>query len=255
MAWSILHAATALAEPPPQTVIKSIDLSQPFRTRSAWQFTATQAPPIADTFGSAGDEVPGAITLCLRKSATAPCDTRLQGKLFDTSDNTVFSERHYLDKAEIVRPHGRPVLLVATSSLHSGDGDQLVLTQALAFQAGADRFRLAYQHSTGTNNNQEVRYLDAGPLAGDIISVDQAEGAPFGYWVVVNALAAGGGYRQVLRYRSATAYGDGNPLPVIDSEMPNILQRLGLWKPGARLPLPATACPKPHLIRRELWCE
>jgi hypothetical protein len=76
---------------------------------------------------------------------------------------------------------------------------------------------------------------------------------------VVNAPAAkeqgGGGFKEVLRYRSATQYGDGNPLAVIDSEMPNMAQRLGLWKPGAPMPLPARACPKPHLVRMALWCE
>ena len=64
-------------------------------------------------------------------------------------------------------------------------------------------------------------------------------------------------YRRVLRYRSATRYADGNSLGVIDSEMPNIEQRLGLWKPGSPLPLPmggAKACPKPHLKLGALWC-
>ena len=31
---------------------------------------------------------------------------------------------------------------------------------------------------------------------------------------------------------------DGNPPAVIDSEMPNIEERLGLWRPGQRLPTP-----------------
>ncbi|MGH9711589.1 MAG: hypothetical protein ACRD37_13690, partial [Candidatus Acidiferrales bacterium] len=62
-------------------------------------------------------------------------------------------------------------------------------------------------------------------------------------------------YKTVLRYRSATHYGDNNPLAVIDSEMPNIEWRLGYWKPGMALPLPSGACPKPHLIHMELWCN
>lgn len=70
---------------------------------------------------------------------------------------------------------------------------------------------------------------------------------------MVNA-PADGGFKQVLRYRSATRYGDGNPLAVIDSEMPNMAQRLGLWNPGALLPLPAGACPSPHLVGLALWC-
>jgi hypothetical protein len=58
-----------------------------------------------------------------------------------------------------------------------------------------------------------------------------------------------------LRYRSATHYGDNNSLAVIDSEMPNIERHLGYWKSGMALPLPSGACPRPRLIRMELWCN
>jgi hypothetical protein len=58
-----------------------------------------------------------------------------------------------------------------------------------------------------------------------------------------------------LRYRSATRYNDGNPLAVIDSEMPNIERQFGLWKPGEPLPTPSVGCIKPPLRHSELWCE
>jgi len=41
----------------------------------------------------------------------------------------------------------------------------------------------------------------------------------------------------------------------LDSEMANIESRLGLWRPGAPLPLPAAPCPKPRLAGMELWCN
>jgi hypothetical protein len=112
-----------------------------------------------------------------------------------------------------------------------------------------------YDHLTGSNNDQEVRYISTGPLKGDIISAEPTANAPFGFWVSVNTLPSGYAYKQVLRYRSATRYGDGNPLAVIDSEMPNIELRLGLWRPGSPLPLPAGRCPNPHLVKTELWCR
>ena len=130
----------------------------------------------------------------------------------------------------------------------------MVLTQVLAYQRRLDRFVRIYEHLTGTNNNQEVRYVDAGPLRSDIISVEPTMDAPFGFWVSVNALMPGHLYQQVLRYRSATRYQDGNSLAVIDSEMPNIEQHLGFWRLGSPLPLPAGPCSRPHLIRMELWC-
>jgi len=87
-----------------------------------------------------------------------------------------------------------------------------------------------------------------------VISAEPQEHLPYGYWITVNALTPAYTYRQVLRYPSATIYNDGNPLGVIDSEMPNILRRLGLWHPGMSLPVPPH-CPKPHLVRTELWCR
>jgi hypothetical protein len=77
---------------------------------------------------------------------------------------------------------------------------------------------------------------------------------PYGYWIVVNQLTPADTYRQILRYRSATLYDDGNPLAVIDSEMPNIERRLGLWKRGDPIPTPDHSCSKPVLRHTELWC-
>ncbi len=237
------------------TAIKTLDLTKPFTTRSAWRFTATQEAPVNDPTGFQDDKVPGPIHLCLRKAGVASCDPSLRATVANPSDNDVFLAPHDLASAEIVHgPSGQPLLFVQAGSAHSGNGDQLVRTQVLAYRADQDRFERVYEHQTGHNNNQEVRYIASGLLKGDIVSVEPTQDAPFGFWVVVNAPASGG-FKEVLRYRSATRYGDGNPLAVIDSEMPNIAQRLGLWKAGQPMPLPARACPKPHLVRMALWCE
>jgi hypothetical protein len=240
---------------PALTVVKTLDLSKPFAARSVWRFTATQDPDVADPTGFLDDKVPGPIHLCLRKAPTAPCDPSLKATVGEPGKADFFQEPHDLVRADVVHsPSGQPLLLVQTGSVHSGNGDQLVRTQLLAYRPAEDRFERVYEHVTGRNNNQQVRYVESGPLKGDVISVEPTQDAPFGFWVVVNA-PANGNFKEVLRYRSATRYGDGNPLAVIDSEMPNIAQRLGLWKPGAPLPLPARACPKPHLVRMALWCE
>ncbi len=77
--------------------------------------------------------------------------------------------------------------------------------------------------------------------------------------MTVDQAGEAGVYRPVLRYRSATIYGDGNPLAVIDSEMPGIEQRLGVWRPGRPVPTPKTGrggktCLRPALKRGELRC-
>lgn len=238
------------------TVISNVALSGPFATRSAWRFTATQGPDIDDPVGAPGDTAPGAISLCLGRGASSACDPQLLGRIPTNSPDDLFSEVHFLDDARIVHDAaGRPLLLVRTASVHSGDGDQLILTQALAYRRSADQFVRVYSDTTGRNRNEEVRFIETGALKGDIISAEPTENAPFGFWIVVNRPDSADVYRQVLRYRSATRYGDGNPLAVIDSEMANIEQRLGVWRTGSPLPLPAGACPTPHLVKMELWCR
>jgi hypothetical protein len=263
--WSVsatlaaLALATAVsAAPPAPATISSIDLAKPFATRSPWRFTATQGPPVEDPLGLAGDTVPGRIQLCLRATASSPCDPQLLGALRAGQEDDVFADPHYLNEAKIVRTRGataQPLLLVQAASVYSGDSDQVITTQVLAYDRAKDSFTRIYEHVTGHNNNQEVRYIETGPLTGDIISVEPTDKAPYEFWVEVNAFTPGAPYKQVLRYRSATHYGDGNPLAVIDSEMPNVEQHLGLWKPGAPLPLPAGPCPKPQLKGGELWCR
>lgn len=254
----VLALVTILAaQSTTSSVISNIDVSRPFSTREAWRFIATQGPPVAGGNTPSGDEEPGEIHLCLRADHSAPCDPQMQNAL-STSLPATYSRPHYLYAVKVVYPRGpaeQPLLFVQTGSMHSGDGDQLVSTQILAYENAQNRFVRIYQHITGTNNNQEIRYLSTGRLKSDIISVDPTENAPYGYWVTVNVLTPQYTYKTVLRYRSATHYGDNNPLAVIDSEMPNIEQHLGYWKSGMALPLPSSACPRPHLIRMELWCN
>lgn len=252
----VATAAAGAAAPSSPAVLASIDLTRAFGTRSAWSFTATAAAPTADPMGG-NDKVPGVVTICLRNGASGACDPQLQGALHAPAIDDPYDLPHYLNQARIVHPDRiprRPLLLVKTASVRSGDGDQLELTQVLAYEPGLDKFVRIYAHSTGHNNNQEVRYMDAGPLQGDIISVEPTADAPYGFWVTVNALTPAYTYQQIVRFRSATRYEDGNPLSVIDSEMPNMQQHLGLWHPGLKLPLPAGSCPKPHLVRGALWC-
>jgi hypothetical protein len=201
------------------------------------------------------DPVPGKIRLCVTRDHGASCFPNLGHLLRSSSLDDDYSDPRYLTDARIVRPRSdRPLLLIQIASQHSGDGDQRVATVALAYDHAQDSFTVVYEKQTGRNNNQEIRYVADGPLAGAIISAEPTDDAPFGFWITVDRLGPSGGYKQVLRYRSATRYGDGNTLAVIDSDMPNILQKLSLWHLGMKLPLPAGECSKPRLIGRELWC-
>lgn len=237
-------------------VISSIDLSRAFLTRSPWRFTALQGADVEDPVAASGEKVRGAVRLCISNDEGRSCRPDLQRMLRSGANDDLFSEPHFLEKAEIVRPRpGRALLLVQVASVYSGDGDRRTATQVLAYDRTQDSFVSIYRKLTGRNNNQEVRYVKDGPLKGAMISAEPTDHAPYGFWIIVDRLTPDFTYEQALRYRSATRYGDGNPLAVIDSEMPNIEQRLGLWRAGSPLPLPNGGCPKPHLIHMELWCK
>jgi hypothetical protein len=258
------------ARPPSAKV--EIDLVRPFHARSPWRFVATQEPAVFEPVdpaligsipkGFTGSWTPGVIRLCLRVSPTASCAPDLVA-MAQPPPPIRYSdwEPHYLNQAQLVYPRGKtapPLLLLQTASAHSGDGDQAVYTQLLAYSRARDRFAQVYAHVTARNENEEVRFIKSGPLKGDVISVEPTSDPPYGYWVTVDMLTPATTYTQTLRYRSATHYNDGNRLAAIDSEMPNIERRLGLWRPGSPMPLPtplAHPCKSPRLSHMELWCR
>ncbi|WP_321814101.1 MULTISPECIES: hypothetical protein [unclassified Paraburkholderia] len=246
------------ATKPATHVISSIDLAKPFGTHSPWQFIASQAAGGLQS-GGIRDTDPGTVFPCITADNARTClpDTRGALRESDSDSTDGFAEPHFLLDARVVHAStastDRALLVLKLGSIQADDGDQRRGTQVYAYDRARDSFAVVYAHRNGNNNNQEVRFIADGRLQGDIISVEPTQDAPFGYWVSVNSIGAAGSYKEVLRYRSATAYGDGNPLAVIDAEMPNIQRRMGLWKPGMPLPAPHD-CTAPHLVKSVLWC-
>lgn len=241
-----------LLSPPPATAgpllvpgSPDIDLTRPFATRSPWHLDIDRAD---------GGRAPGEPMLCLHRSGSDRCDGQLRTII---RPGTPFALPHDVTGVDLVRPRGdagEPLLMIRTASMQAGDGDRFVLTQLLAYRPDRDEFENLYAHVTGSNNDQEVRYVGSGPLRGDVISAEPTRDAPFAFRITVSRVRPGQPCEQVLTYRSATRYGDGNPLRVIDSDMAETERRLGLWHPGMEPPLPTQPCPKPHLRRMELWC-
>jgi len=63
-------------------------------------------------------------------------------------------------------------------------------------------------------------------------------------------------YGRALRYRSRTRYADGNAFAVIDTYMPELLRRLGLWRIGdPRLPSTPVKCTRPVMRKGEERCN
>jgi hypothetical protein len=252
-------AVGAHAAHPAGKIVASIDLSKPFATRSRWHLTASQGADVRPDNSATGGSEPGVITLCVSRDGTKSCQPDLVAPLgVGRGDDDYYSDAHFVDTIQIVHPHGAkaaPLLIMQLASAHGGNGNQRVGTLVLRYDPGQDSFVSVYKYQVARNTNDQIRYLATGPLRGAIVSAEPTGDAPFGFWITVNQPTPSGRYKRVLHFRSATHYGDGNPLAVIDSEMPNIQRRLGLWRPGQPLPLPAKSCRKPHLVRMELWCS
>ena len=148
----------------------------------------------------------------------------------------------------------RPLLLIKTGSAHGGNGSHGIYTELFIYDRQSNVFYSVFSNATGSNNNQETRFIEEGPLRGDVVVAEPTSSAPFGFWISVYASNAKDVFSRLLRYRSSTRYGDGNHLAVIDSEMPGILRRMGLWRPGDPLPVPA-GCSRPVLRHGEEWCQ
>ena len=234
-------------------VIATVDLTQSFQPPTQWTFMKAILP--GSHFDGA-DENPvdgGALALCFVAGLTPHCS---YGSLLGDADR--FSTPIALYSARVVFAGAGdtdPLLLIKAGGAHSGDGSHAIHTVLYSYDRRSNRFVEVFSNVTGSNNNQETRFIEGGPLRGDIIVAEPTSSAPFGFWISVYVNnPTDSNFRRFLRYRSATRYNDGNHLAVIDSEIAGILQRMSLWKPGDPLPAPSQ-CTRLALRRGEIWCQ
>ena len=239
-------------------VAAHVDLIGPFGTQSQWTLVVAKQP---DEEGRAGP-LEGAVSVCFVKGAEADCSDALFLAHFKKLGITLLDgERpfHELHEARVVRADAStPLLSLKACTAQSFNSDCAVSTFLYAYDARHDRFRPVFSNMTGRNNNQETRFIESGPLQGAVVVATPTYKAPFVYELDVYRPAADGQYRRVLRHRGRTVYGDGNPLPVIDSEMPALLGRFGHWKAGDALPVPPVlpaGCTRLYLRKGVEWCE
>lgn len=233
-------------------VITSLDLTRPFETQSQWTFAAVKLPGFyingVDTQPVDG----GALARCFVEDLIPHCKYETPKNDADWS-----SMRIEIYSAKVVfsgSNNTRPLLLIKTGSAHGGNGSHGIYTELFTYDRQSNVFYSVFSNATGSNNNQETRFIEDGPLRGDVVVAEPTSSAPFGFWISIYASNAKDVFSRLLRYRSSTRYGDGNHLAVIDSEMPGILQRMGLWRPGDPLPVPA-GCSRPLLRHGEEWCQ
>lgn len=231
------------------TVVGHVDLTAAFGTKSQWAFVvAKQSDEESITEDGAGNPT-GPISLCFVVNARPDCsETLFLEKLKEQNLMKPAGEKAFYEllAGEIVQAgtgEANALLKVKACSLRGANGNCGASTYLLSYDSAADKFRVVFFNYTGRNNNQETRFVGSGPLLGDVIGAYPTNDAPFGYLIEVYKRDSTGNYARVLRYRSRTRYNDGNRLAVIDSEMPVLLQKLGLWSQGDPLPQPSSMPP------------
>jgi hypothetical protein len=233
-------------------IVMHIDLSRLFATPSRWTFVAAVLPG-SHPDGASDEPVRGGpLARCFVGELTPHCTYGTPGNDLDW-----FSTPVQLYSAKVVfagSDDTHPLLYTKAGSAYGGNGSHAIFSELFTYDAMSNEFRSVFANSTGSNNNQETRFVERGPLRGDVIVVEPTASVPF-YWISVYGWNGTNQYSQrAPRFRSATRYGDGNRLAVIDSDMPEILRRMGLWQAGDPLPAPP-GCDHPVLRHGEEWCQ
>jgi len=233
-----------------------LSLTEPLKTASRWELVATKETDLQDEILDSNP-----VTICFVRSEIPDCSEK---GLFPISDG--IADKHgrlfynFLEARVVYASADRtaPLLLLKACSRAGINGNCGIYTFLFAYDPSRDDFYLKCHDIVPRNLNGTTRFVETGPLLGDVVSATPTNNAPYGYFVSVYRSDASGHYAQILRYRSKTHYGDRNGLSVVDSDMPEILFRLGFWKPGDPLPIPLVKpdnCIKLSLIKGEEWCQ
>lgn len=263
VSWAGIERRVVAALPTDQgrraTVVSHMSLTASFATRARWTFVLARVPGMHFSAAQMKPVQGGPLAECFVRNAVPHCHY--------SRPPAIHSERwfdiplHFLSLRVVhAGPNRtRPLLLFAANSAVAMDGGHAIFTRLYTYDRARDRFSVAFADITGSNNNQRTQFMTHGPLRGDVIETVPTGTPPFVYWVSVYAMGQAGRYERILRYRSDTRYGDGNRLSVVDSEMANILHRLGKWHPGEPLPIPRhrqSFCAGGLVLRHwEEWCR
>lgn len=239
------------------SIIAHVDLTKPFETASQWTLVVARQRVVPTEIAML--ESIGPISVCLVKVTQPDCHLGFYRNV--RSNLRWFGTPFYLFASRVVYAgpdDHKPLLMLKVCGARSGDGNCGIATALYEYNRAADRFARVFLNVTGSNNNQGTRFIERGPLRGDVIVNYPTEKAPYTYWIEVYRAGKSGQYARILRYRGRTHYGDRNPLAVIDSEMPEILGHLGYWRRGDALPIPPRmppGCTRLSFRRGEEWCR
>jgi hypothetical protein len=252
----LLGMTPTIAVGDPVDLPYTLDLSSPFRARSDWRLVIARGSdndPSGTHVGRPDHPVRG-IHLCFERGSEENCPPM----------GVVNQPGLYVNevtRVAIVQFNARSLLLVTTAGAVSEFGfSSGITTWVWTYREATDHFDLVFSNGTGVTNNQETRLLENGPLAGDIVvALNPPLGSPppYRYTITVYRRSGSGSYKHILHYVARTREGDGNPLAVIDAEMPEIENRLHVWRVGQPFPKPKTMppdCATVEMRHGVEWC-
>jgi len=237
-------------------VVAHVPLTDAFKTASNWDLVMAKETDLASAdFGD-----PNPTTICFVQNGNPNCAEKALIPIANGSvgpNSRLFYE--FGDARLVYAGVGRtsPLLMIAACSRAGINGNCGIYTLLFQYDKYSDQFRLAFHDVVPRNNNGATRFIEMGPLRGNVISITPTSNAPYGYFVSVYRHDETSGFVQILRYRSKTHYDDGNRLAVADSDMPEILTRLGQRQSTDPLPVPSVlppGCTKLVLRKGEEWC-
>ncbi|XHS79960.1 hypothetical protein ACFJGW_08255 [Burkholderiaceae bacterium UC74_6] len=196
-------------------VVRRLELTQAFETRSPWALVVTELPGEAST---------------VAVSFVRQNNSQEHIKLFpgERSFYTLLESRIVYSKPE----ERAPLLLIRACTLRYGNCSCWISTLLYAYDRESDSFRTVFFGLTASDAKQATRFIDSGPLLGRVVVVTPtsgAAGAAFSRVVEVYKRSVIGEYLRVLVYCSGSGCcGDTDSASVIDSEMPEIFRRLGM---------------------------
>lgn len=176
---TLSHQGTATSK-----VISHIDLTKPFGTVAQWTLVVVQEGGLPPT----QNEDHGPILVCLVKATTPDCDQYQYLYRNRSSEPSWFDTLCHLLASSIVyagRNRSRPFLLVKVCTAESFNDNCGIATALYRYDRQANRFARVFHNITGRNNNQDTRFVESGPIQGDVIVDYPTVHAPYTYWIEV----------------------------------------------------------------------
>ena len=164
------------------SVVSHIDLTEPFGTVTQWTFVVIQEGGQSPT----ELEDHGPIFLCLVKESSPDCALHFYKQV--SSDMPEIDTPYHLFVGNVVYANqnkSNPLLFVKVCGAQGPNGNCGIATALYRYDKRTDRFTRVFLNLTGRNNNQDTRFVESGPLQGDVIVDYPTENAPYTYWIEV----------------------------------------------------------------------